>query len=96
MEYKNAAGLYVGGISLILAGPLIVFIAMTYGARAAITNPSTELTGLFLGVGVSGGLLCVAGLVLLIAAAYRVLVKIDALQVMEPSVKRENWPSDQR
>ena len=94
MQYKNAAGLFVSGISLILAGPLIVFIALTFGARAAFTDPSIELGGLFLGVTVFGGLLGFVGLVLLVGSIYRALVKIDALPVMIPSVDRENRSVD--
>ncbi|MFJ6416623.1 hypothetical protein [Paeniglutamicibacter sp. NPDC091659] len=96
MKYKNAAGLYVGGISFTLASPLIVFIAMTFGTRAAISNPSTDLTVLFMGIGILGGLLGIVGIILLIGATYRALVKIDALQVMRPSSDRENWSADRR
>lgn len=94
MKYKNAAGLYVGGITFILASPLVVFIAWVFGIQAAFTNPSTELSVLFLGVGILGGLLGVAGVILLIAATYRALVKIDALPVMFPSQNRPNWPGE--
>lgn len=96
MKYKNAAGLFVGGISLVLASPLIVFIATTFGARAAFTDPSTDLSGLFLGVSVFGGLLGIVGLVLLVGSIYRALVKIDALPVMLPSGERESRSVDRR
>lgn len=95
MKYKNAAGLFVGGITLILASPLIVFIAMTFGARAAFTDSSTDTSGLFLGVAVFGGLLGLVGLVLLVGSTYRALVKIDALPVMLPS-DRESRSYDRR
>jgi hypothetical protein len=94
MKYKNAAGLFVSGISLVLAGPLIVFIAMTFGARAAFTDPSAELGGLILGVTVFGVLLSIAGIVLLVGSIYRALVKIDALPVMLPSAERESRSVD--
>ncbi|EMQ99139.1 hypothetical protein [Paeniglutamicibacter gangotriensis] len=96
MEYKNSAGLYVGGISLILAGPLIVFIAVTFHAWMIFDNPSANVDGVFIGLGVFGGLLGIVGLILLIAATYRALVKIDAMQVMRPSASRENRPADHR
>ena len=96
MKYKNAAGLFVSGITLILASPLIVFIAMTFGARAAFTGSSTDVSGLFLGVAVFGGLLGLVGLVQLVGATYRALVKIDALPVMLPSANREGRSFDHR
>lgn len=96
MKYKNAAGLFVSGVSLILASPLIVFIAMTFGARAAFTDPSTDVSGPFLGVAAFGGLLGIVGLILLVGAIYRALVKIDALPVMLPSADRESRSFDRR
>ncbi|MDD1477907.1 hypothetical protein [Arthrobacter sp. H16F315] len=54
MQYKRAAGLYVGGICLILGGPLVTFIGTTFGTRAVVNNPSNNLSGLFIGVAAFG------------------------------------------
>jgi hypothetical protein len=96
MQYKRAAGLYVGGICLILGGPLVSFIGMTFGTWAAVSNPSSNLGGLFIGVAAFGALLGIIGLFLLVAAAYRALVKLDALPVRIPSVSKESWTASPR
>ncbi|GAA5228938.1 hypothetical protein [Paeniglutamicibacter antarcticus] len=96
MKYKNAAGLFVAGITFIVAGPLIVSIAWTFGLRAAFINPSTELGVLFLMIGALGALLSFVGSILLIAATYRALVKIDALQVMPPTSSRRGFPVERQ
>ncbi|MFF5794645.1 hypothetical protein ACFY5D_21585 [Paeniglutamicibacter sp. NPDC012692] len=96
MKYKDAAGLFVGGICSILAGSLIVFIAITFGTRMAFNNGSIGLDLPFLVVAAIGGLFSIVGVILLIGATYRALVKIDALQVTVPSSSREAWPADRR
>ncbi len=80
MQYKNSAGLFVGGISLILASPLITFIGFAFGTRMAFDNGSTELDLPFLVIASIGGLLAIVGIILLIGATYRALVKIDAMR----------------
>lgn len=96
MEHKNSAGLYVGGISLLLAGPLIIFIAVTFHTWMIFKNPTANVDAVFISIGIFGGLLGAVGLILLIAAMYRALVKIDAMQVMRPSASRDHRPADHR
>ena len=96
MQYKRAAGLYVGGICLILGGPLVTFIGMTFGTWAMVNSPSNNLSGLFIGVAVLGGLLGIIGFFMLVVAAHRALVKIDALPVRTPSVSKESWTASPR
>jgi hypothetical protein len=79
MEYKNSAGLFVSGVSLILAGPLVGFIAVAFGTRMAFDNGSTGLDVPFLIVAAFGGLLSIVGVISLVGATYRALVKIDAM-----------------
>lgn len=81
MQYKRAAGIYVAGICLILGGPLVSFIGTSFGTWFAFNNPATNMSGLFIGIAVFGALLGIVGLFMLVAAAYRALVKIDALPV---------------
>jgi hypothetical protein len=96
MQFKRAAGLYIAGISLILGGPLFGFIGATFGTWYAVSNPSSNLSGLFIGIAVFGWLLGVVGIFMLVAAAYRALVKIDALSVRLPSASGESWMSEDR
>lgn len=79
MDYKNSAGLFVSGISLILASPLIIFIAVAFGTRMAFDNGSMGLDLPFLVIASVGGLLGIVGIILIIGATYRALVKIDAM-----------------
>lgn len=80
MEFKRAAGLYIAGICLFFGGPLLASIATALEPWAA-----ADLTGLLIGVAVFGILLGLIGLVMLVVAAYRALVKIDALPVQLPA-----------
>jgi uncharacterized membrane protein len=95
MQYKRAAGLYVAGICLILGGPLVSFIGTSFGTWFAFNNPATNMSGLFIGVAVFGGLLGIVGLFMLVAAAYRALVKIDALSV-SAQVNKQSYSVDYR
>jgi hypothetical protein len=79
MGYKNSAGLFVGGVSLILASPLVIFIAAAFGTRMAFNNGSAGLDLPFLVIASVGGLLGLVGIILLVGATYRALVKIDAM-----------------
>lgn len=96
MQFRRAAGLYVGGICLFLGGPLVSFIGTTFGTWFTANNPSNNLSGLFIAVTVFGFLLGIIGFFMLIVAAHRALVKIDALPVRLPAASRENWPADHR
>lgn len=95
MEYKPSAGIFVGGICLLIGGPLVGFIRTTFGTWAAARGGADgNLTGILIGVVVFGALLGIIGIFMLVAAAYRALVKIDALPVNVRSPRRENWPAD--
>lgn len=79
MEHKNSAGLFVGGISLIIASPLVVFVAVAFGTRMAFDNGATGLDLPYLVAASVGGLLGLVGIILLVGATYRALVKIDSM-----------------
>lgn len=96
MQYKRAAGLYVGGICLIIGGPLVSFIGTTFGTWGLINDLSGNLSGLFIGVAAFGVLLGIIGLFMLVVAAHRALVKIDALPVRMPTASRDNMTADYR
>lgn len=81
---------------MLLGGPLLTFIGTTFGTWVALSDPSRDLSGIFIGIAVFGILLGIIGFFLLVAAAYRALVKIDALSVGIQSVSREKWPADSR
>jgi hypothetical protein len=93
MQFKRAAGLYVAGICLFLGGPLLAYGASMFGAWSAFIGDQEQLTGLFIGIAVFGILLGVIGFFMLIVAAYRALVKIDALQVGAAAQRSERWTS---
>jgi hypothetical protein len=96
MEFRRAAGIYVGGISLILGGPLVSFIGNTFGTWYSVRNPTNNLSGVFIGIAVFGVLLGIVGFFMLVVAAHRALVKIDALPARLPAASRENWTADHR
>ena len=79
-----------------IAGPLVVFIGLAFGTGAFLTNSFSELTSVFMGSYVIGGLLSLIGSILLIGSVYRALVKIDALQVAAPSPGIQNWTAERR
>lgn len=64
---------------MILASPLIIFIAVAFGTRMAFDNGSMGLDLPFLVIACIGGLLGILGSILIIGATYRALVKIDAM-----------------
>ena len=94
MNYKKSAGLYVTGVTFVIAGPLLIIIGTTFGAGALLSSSMSDMAALVIGANVLGGLLSLIGITLLIGAIYRALVKIDALQVMAQPVSRHHWPAD--
>lgn len=94
MKYKNSAGLFVTGVTFMIAGPLLIIIGTTFSAGAFLSSTWSDTAAIFIGAYVLGGLLSLIGSILLIGATYRALVKIDALQVMNVPVQRQNWPAD--
>jgi hypothetical protein len=93
MQFKRSAGVFVAGITLIFAGPLLTFGGTTFAAWAATSNNDRGLAAVFLGVAVLGAVAGFVGFILLIVAAHRALVKIDALPVRVQSAPRQNWAS---
>lgn len=94
MNYKNSAGLFVTGVTFVIAGPLLIIIGTTFGAGALLSSSISDMAALIIGANVLGGLLSLTGIIMLIGATYRALVKIDALQVTAPSANRQHWPAD--
>lgn len=93
MQFKRSAGIYVVGISLFFGGPLLTFVGSTFATWAATTSNDRGLVAVFIGVAAVGAVAGFVGLVLLIVAAHRALVKIDALPVRAQSAARQNWPA---
>lgn len=94
MKFKKSAGLFVTGVTFLIAGPLLIFIGSIFGAGTLLMNTSSEFTAVVIGVNLLGGLLSLIGSILLIGATYRALVKIDALPVLVPTSNRQNWPAE--
>lgn len=95
MQFKRSAGIYVAGICLFIGGPLLSFIGTTFGTWSSLSNPANarELTALFIGLTVFGILLSIVGFFMLVVAAHRALVKIDALPVRAMGPTRQAWSS---
>jgi hypothetical protein len=91
VEFKRSAGVFVTGISFFFGGPLLVFIGTIFATLASSRNDG-GLSAVLIGLVVGGYILGFVGLVLLIVAAHRALVKIDALPVRVQSAKRQDWP----
>jgi hypothetical protein len=81
MQYKRSAGIFVAGISLIIGGPLLTFIGTTFGTWSAATNNDSVLNVVFIGLAVLGVIVGFIGVIMLVVAAHRALVKIDAIPV---------------
>ena len=90
MEFKRSAGIFVGGITLLVGGPLLAYVGNLFMEWAALRNDG-DLMGAFIGVSVLGGVLGVAGFLMVVVAAHRALVKIDALPVRVPNAARREW-----
>jgi hypothetical protein len=80
MQYKRSAGIYVAGISLICAGPLLTFIGTTFGTWSAANN-DRGLNVVFIALAVLGVIVGFIGVIMLVVSTQRALVKIDALPV---------------
>jgi hypothetical protein len=92
MQFKPSAGIFVAGISLFFGGPLLSFIGSTFGTLFALKNDS-GLTAVFIGLVVFGFAVGFVGLIMIVVAAHRALVKIDALPVRVQSAQRQSWPA---
>ncbi|MBT2566571.1 hypothetical protein J7I84_08705 [Arthrobacter sp. ISL-85] len=94
MEYKRSAGVYVGAISLLFAGPLLAVGGGYFTSWAALRNDS-GLVAIFIAVMVLGSVVSFVGILMLIVSMHRALVKIDALPVRTQSGQRQEWHADQ-
>lgn len=96
MQFRRSAGIYVAGVCLFLGGPLVTFIASIYWTTVMARGSDQGLATILVGVMFSGGLMGVVGFFMLIVAAHRALVKIDALQVPAPAAasgySQDSWP----
>jgi hypothetical protein len=90
MQFKRSAGVFVGAISLLFAGPLLGVIGVYFGTWAALSKNDPGLNALFTALVVLGGVVSFVGLIMLIVATHRALVKIDALPVRVQATQREN------
>lgn len=93
MELKRSAGIFVAGISLFFGGPLLTFVGTIFARWAADSNNDRGLVAVLIGLAVLGMITGFVGFILLIVAAYRALVKIDALPVRVQSAQRQSWPA---
>lgn len=78
MQYKPAAGLFVGGVTMCICGP-VLSIGSWFFASMALVRGDQQMAMVFWIVAAVGALLGLIGFFVLIAAAHRALVKIDAL-----------------
>lgn len=90
MQFKRSAGVFVAGITLILAGPLLSLIGTTFGTWSFTSLRDGNMSGAFIALAALGGLVSFIGFILLVVAAHRALVKIDALPVKAQS-SRQDW-----
>jgi hypothetical protein len=94
MHYKPAAGMFVGGVTMSLCGP-ILGSASGYFATMAFARGDASMANVFMIVALFGGLLTLIGFIVLIVAIYRALVKIDALSTRTRSSDRDDWNTQQ-
>ncbi|KRE64445.1 hypothetical protein [Arthrobacter sp. Soil761] len=94
MRYKPAAGIFVGGATMSICGP-ILGSASGFFASWALARGDSDMATVFFGVAALGALLALIGFFMLIAATHRALVKIDDLHVPAQARQNEDWPSRQ-
>lgn len=90
MEFKRSAGVFVAGISLFFGGPLLAFAGQMFMAWA-ISRNDRGLVAVLIGVAILGAVLGLVGFFMLVVAAHRALVKIDALPVRAQQMSRQEW-----
>ncbi len=90
MQFKRSAGVFVAGVTLTFAGPLLSLIGATFGTWSFASLRDNGMSGAFIGLTALGGLVSFIGLILLVVAVHRALVKIDALPVRTQS-SRQDW-----
>lgn len=93
MQFKPAAGIFVGGVTMTIFGP-ILSSASGFFASMAFARGDQAMASVFIAVAALGGILALVGFIMLIVATYRALVKIDALPTGSAARQREYWPPD--
>ncbi|MEO5313191.1 hypothetical protein PV772_03565 [Pseudarthrobacter sp. CC12] len=78
MNFKPSAGLFVGGVTMSICGP-ILSSGCWFFASMAVVRGDQQMAMIFWIVAGVGALLGLVGSFVLIAAVHRALVKIDAL-----------------
>lgn len=94
MNIKPAAGIFVGGVTLSLCGPILA-TASGYFATWAFARGDSGMVSVFIAIAVFGALLALVGFFMLIAATYRALVKIDALPTQVQASRSADLPARQ-
>ena len=94
MDFKPAAGLFVGGVTMTICG-WILGAAGGYFATVAVARSKENMANVLLIVAVLGGLLTLIGFCVLIVSAHRALAKIDSLPVQQRSGHLEDWSARQ-
>lgn len=89
MEFKRSAGVFVAGISFFFGGPFLSGVAFLF-VRWAAARGDDGSVAVFMGLAVLGGVLGLAGFVMLIVATHRALVKIDGLPIRARSASKED------
>jgi len=90
MQYKPAAGLFVGGVTMCICGPVLSGGSWFF-ATMAMVRDDQQMAMIFWIVAAIGALLGLIGSFVLIAAAHRALVKIDALPLQEQHSPAEDY-----
>ncbi|MBX7443370.1 MULTISPECIES: hypothetical protein [unclassified Arthrobacter] len=93
MQLKPAAGLFVGGVTMCICGP-ILGTGAGFFANMALFRGDQQMAMVFWIVAALGVLLALIGFFVLVAAAHRALIKIDALPTGATAQHRQHWPSD--
>lgn len=94
MQFKRSAGIFVAGITLFFAGPLLSVIGAAFGAWSITSINDRGISGALLALAALGWVVSLVGVILMIVAAHRALVKIDALPVRSESAFRQGWMQD--
>jgi hypothetical protein len=94
MEFKPAAGIFVGGVTMSICGPILGTGSGLF-ANMALFRGDQQMAMVFWIAAAIGALLGLIGFFVLIAAAHRALVKIDALPTRTRTVEREDWNARQ-
>ncbi|PNH82947.1 MULTISPECIES: hypothetical protein [unclassified Arthrobacter] len=93
MQFKPAAGIFVGGVTMSICAPLLSS-ASGFFATMAFAPGDQSLASIFTAIAVLGGILALIGFIMVVVATYRALVKIDALPIAPTARPREPWPTD--